>query len=53
MPTIPANVSLIAPKASATTATQRRLPRLAGWMLSGAVAGALWYGAIELGRLVF
>ena len=53
MSTIQADVSLVTATATAATSTRRRLPRLAGWMLTGAVAGALWYGLVELVRLAF
>jgi hypothetical protein len=53
MSTIPANVSLVTATVSTAPATRRRLPRLAGWMLTAAIAGALWYGVIEMIRLAF
>ncbi len=51
MPTIQADVSLIAVPASSAPAGPRRLPRLAGWMLTAMVGGALWYGLIAIVRL--
>lgn len=53
MSTIPANVSLVTATVAPATAARRRLPRLVGWMLTAAIAGALWYGVIELVRLAF